>query len=68
MKMWADACLLLMEDRANGEITLEILERFFHSDQLEIVAPQLRRVVLAEIGAQQISALAPPRLSQLVAI
>ena len=58
------AGLLLMEDRPNGEITFEILERFFHRDQLEIVAPQLRRVVLAEVGAQQISALAPTRLSE----
>jgi hypothetical protein len=37
--MSLDPCLVLMEDRPNREIALEVLEGLFHRDQLQIIAP-----------------------------
>jgi hypothetical protein len=66
--MRLDALFVLMEDRTDGEIAFEIFERFLHRHELQIVGPQLGRVVLGEIGAQQITAFASARHAQLVAI
>jgi hypothetical protein len=45
----------LMEDRADREIALEVLESFLHRDELQIVTPEFRRIVFGEIGAQQVA-------------
>ena len=63
-----DTAFQLMEDRPDGEIALEVAEGLLDVDELEIVAPQSGGVVVGEIGAQQIAALAPSHLTQLVAI
>ena len=59
---------MLMEDRADGEIAFEVLERFLHRHELQIVGPQLGRIVLGEIGAQADSGLRAAAPAQLVAI
>jgi hypothetical protein len=46
----------------------EVPERLFDADELEVQAPQPRRIIVGEIGAQQIPPLAPPGLAQLGAI
>ena len=56
-----DALFVLMEDRPDRQIALEVLERLFHRDQLEVEAPQLGGIALGQIGAQQIATFAPPR-------
>ena len=65
--MCLDASLELMEDGTDGQIALEVLERLFDRDELQIEVPQLRRIGFGEIGAQQIAAFAPPSLAELVA-
>src|SRR5260370_147445 len=62
--MRLDAGLDLVIDRPDGEVAFEVLERFFDADELKIQAPQLGRVRLREIGAQQIAALAAGRLAR----
>ncbi len=61
-----DPLLILMEDRSDGEIALEVLERLLDRGELQIVAPQLGGIVLGEVGAQQIAALTAARAAQLV--
>ena len=46
----------------------EVPERLFDAGELEVQAPQPRRIIVGEIGAQQIPPLAPPGLAQLGAI
>ena len=45
-----------MKGRPDREIALEVLERLLDCHQQQIMAPQLGRVFLDEIGAQQIAA------------
>ena len=66
--MRLDAPLLLVVDRAKGEIALEVFESFFHRDELQIVAPKLRRILLGQVGPKEISAFAPTRLAEFVTI
>jgi len=61
-----DARGILMEDGTNRQIAFEVLERLLDRDQLQIVAPQLGRIGLGEVGAQQVAAFAPAHLSELV--
>src|SRR5207248_11222529 len=53
-----DAGLELVKDRPDREVALEVLEGFLDRRRQQIMAPQLGRVFLDEIGAQQISAFA----------
>src|SRR5262245_65587947 len=57
-----------MEDRPDGEVAFERLERLFHFHELKIVAPQLGRIVVGEICTQEISSFAPSYLPQLLAV
>jgi hypothetical protein len=73
--MRLDARLVLVKDRPDGEVApclvrqaFEVPERLFDADELEVQAPQPRRIIVGEIGAQQIPPLAPPGLAQLGAI
>ena len=59
---------ILVKDRPDGEVALEVPERLLDADELEIQAPQPRRIVVGEIGAQQIPPFAPPGSAQLGAI
>ena len=69
MKMWGfNSTLVLVEDRTDCQVAFEIAEGFFDGDELDVVLPQLGGIVAGKIGAQQITAFAPPRLSQLFAI
>src|SRR5690349_22511389 len=63
-----DASLELVKDRPDREVALEVLECFLDCNQQQIMAPQLGRVFLDEVGAQQIPAFARAGLPQLVAI
>ena len=63
-----DAVLKLMEDRTELQIIFEVLERGLDLDELNIEVPQLGRVLVTQIGAQQIAPLAAACVSQLVAI
>ena len=63
-----DALLVLMVDRADRQIALEVLEGFLNLDELEVVAPQLGGIVAGEIGAQQVAPFAAPDLVELAAI
>src|ERR1700751_2057017 len=63
-----NARLVLVKDRANGEVALQVAERLLDADELEIQAPQPRRIVVCEIGAQQVAALTTPGAAQLRAI
>src|SRR6266849_5659502 len=63
-----DPLLVLMEDRTNREIALEIAERLFDGNELRVVLPELGGIIVGKIGAQQISAFAPPCRSQFLAI
>jgi hypothetical protein len=49
-----DSALFLMEDRADRQVAFQIFERLFHRNELGIVLPQQRGVVLGEVGPQQI--------------
>ena len=62
-----DARLELVEDGADGKIVLELLERLLDFGELHVVAPQLGGVFTGHVRAQQIAALAPIHLSQLLA-
>jgi hypothetical protein len=50
-----DAMFELVEDRAELQIILEILERGLDLDELDIEPPQLCRILVAQIGTQQIA-------------
>ena len=56
--MRLDADLKLVKNRPDREIAFEILERLLDRNQQQIMAPQLGRVFLDEVGAQQIPAFA----------
>jgi hypothetical protein len=66
--MCLDAGLELVKDRPDREIALEVLERLLDRHQQQVMAPQLGRVFLDEIGAQQVPAFARSCLPQFVAI
>ena len=59
-----DPRLCAMEDRADGQIVLQFLERLLDLGELHVVAPQRGRILAGQVGAQQIAALAPPCLAQ----
>jgi hypothetical protein len=63
-----DPLLVLVEDRSDGEVALEVLESLFDGDELDIVLPEQGGIVVGEIGAQQIASLAAAYGSQLLAI
>src|ERR1700733_9409697 len=63
-----DPALVLMEDRPNRQVALQVLERLFHRDKLDVVLPQQRRIVRGEVGAQQIPPFASPHPAQLLAV
>jgi hypothetical protein len=50
------------------KLVLEILEGGLDLDELDTELPQLRRILVTQIGAQQIALLVATRLSQPVAI
>ena len=52
------ARLKLVKDWSDREIAFEVLERLLDRNQQQIMVPQLGRVFLDEVGAQQISAFA----------
>ena len=52
-----DPLLVLVEDRADGEVALEVLEGLFDGDELDIVLPEETWIAVGEFGAQQITSL-----------
>ena len=66
-KMCASIALLeLVEDGSDGKIVLQLLERLFDFSELHVMAPQRGGVFTGHVGAQQVAALAPKHLSQLL--
>src|SRR4030095_7192077 len=63
-----DARLELVKDRSDCEVAFEVLEGLLDCHQQQVMAPQLGRVFLDEIGAQQITAFARSYLPESVAI
>jgi hypothetical protein len=53
-----DAGLELVKDRPDREVAFEVFKGLLDRDQQQIMAPQLGRVFLDEVGAQQIPAFA----------
>jgi hypothetical protein len=53
-----DTMLKLVVDRAELQIVHEILERGLDLDELDIELPQLGRILVVQIGAQQVAAFA----------
>src|SRR6476646_4868447 len=49
-----DSALVLMEDRPYRQIAFQVLERLLHRNELGIVLPQQRGVVLGGVGTLQI--------------
>jgi len=60
-----DPALFLVEDRADGEIALEGLEGFLDRDEL---LPEQRRILLGDVGAQQVASLAPAQRASKIVI
>ena len=60
-----NASLFLMEKRAQCQIALEVLKRLLDLRKLDIEVPQLRRLLLGQVGAQQVAAFASPHLPKL---
>ena len=54
----------LMEYRTDGEVVLDVLERLLDLREPHVVAPQRRRVLAGQVGAQQVAALAAPGPAQ----
>jgi len=59
-----DAFHALVKDRAYRQVVLEFLQRLLHFGELDVELLQLRGIVSAQIGAQQVASLAPPHLAQ----
>ena len=54
--------------RQDRQIVLQLLERLLDLDQLQIKPPQIAGIITLDIGAQQITAFAPPGLPQFVPV
>jgi len=46
-----DPLLVLVEDRADGQITFERFEGSLDLDELQVELPEFRRIGLGEVGA-----------------
>ena len=53
-----DAMIELVVDGPDRQIALELLEGLLDLGELDVITPELRRVGVAEVGTQQIAALA----------
>jgi hypothetical protein len=49
--MGLDPLLVLMEDRADRQVALEIAEGLFDGDELDVVLPELGRIIVGKIGS-----------------
>jgi hypothetical protein len=63
-----DACIGLMLDWTDRQIPLQFLERLLDLHQLQVERPELRRIAVGEIGAQQVTAFTPASLAQLLPV
>src|ERR1700688_1498555 len=57
-----------MGDRPYRQISFQVFECLFDGNELGIVLPQQRGVVLGEVGAQQIASFPPSDLPQLLTV
>ena len=49
--MGFDPALFLMEDWPDREVALQVFERLLHGNELRVVLPQQRGIILREVGA-----------------
>jgi hypothetical protein len=68
MKIWPRSVARVVEDRANRQVLLQVFERLFHGDKLNVVLPQQGGIIFDEVGAQQIPPFASSDLTQLLAV
>ena len=66
--MRLDPPLVPMEDRADRQVPLQVFERLFHGDKLDVVLPQQRGIILGEVRAQQIPSFASAHSAQLLPV
>jgi hypothetical protein len=59
-----DAFDVLVEDRTNRRVTLQILERLFHVRALDVVAPGLGGIDAGEVAASRMTAFPTPHPAQ----
>jgi hypothetical protein len=55
--MGFDTALVLMEHRTDCQVALQVFERLFHGDELDVVLPQQRGIALGQVGDAANSAL-----------
>ena len=58
--MGLDAVVELVIDRPDGEIAFQLLEGLLDLGELDVKAPQAGRVIVLQVGAQQVAAFAAP--------
>ena len=66
--MSLDAFLKLVVDRADRQISFEFLECLFDLGELQVVFPHVDRIGVGHVGAEQVTAFAPPRYTQFVTV
>ena len=59
-----DAVLVLVVNWPDRQVAFEFLEGLLDFGELDVIAPQHRRVVAFEVGSQQVSAFPPPDKAQ----
>jgi len=59
-----DARFELVEDRPDGQVVLDLLERLLDLGELDVKAPQPLGRLGAEVGAQHVAAFAPADAAQ----
>jgi hypothetical protein len=59
-----DPVLVMVVDRTDRQVVLQLLEGLLDLSELHIEGPQLSRIVGHQVGAQQVTPLAPAHLPQ----
>jgi hypothetical protein len=63
-----DALLVVVENGTDREVPFQRFEGFLHRDELNVVLLEFGRIVVGQIGPQQLTPFAASDLSQLLAI
>src|SRR4051812_21786886 len=57
-----------MKDRPDRQVPFQVLEGFFHGNELDIILPQQRGIALGQIGPEQITSLPAANRPQFLAV
>lgn len=66
--MGFDPAFVLMKDRTDRQISLQGPEGFFDRDQLYVVLPEQSRIIISQIGSQQITSFPPTDPAQFLPV